>query len=324
MTGVITDLVPLLDPEIAPLFEKVPAVDYAAVTDWDAARATRFVEPMDSTDTVSITNVTVQGMSRDRTHDPVARVYAPKNSPSPHTLLWIHGGGFIGGHINDNDRICISFVESVGCNVVAAAYRLAPEHTFPAATDDCYAVLKWIGSGPDILGGEPEKTAVAGGSAGGCLAASMALMARDLDGPSLCHQILVFPVLDDRLTTHSARVIDDPRTWSRTKALFSWQAYLGKAYGADVSPYAAPARADDLSGLPPASVFVEELDLLRDEAVEYATRLTAAGVRTALNVYPGTHHGHTGLAPKAAVSRRTTRDILEAIQKAFAPTRAST
>ena len=142
-------------------------------------------------------------------------------------------------------------------------------------------------------------------------------MARDLNGPELCHQILVFPVLDDRLDTHSAQVIDDPRTWSRTKALFSWQAYLGDAYGREVSPYAAPARAESLNRLPPASIFVEEMDLLRDEAVEYASRLTRSNVRTGLTIYPGTHHGHTGLAPKAQVSLKTGRDITAAIKTAF-------
>ncbi len=317
MSERITNLTPYLDPEIAPLFDKLPAVDYAAVTDWEAARATLRVEPQPESATVAIENVEVPPFPEEEPHAPMARVYTPKRGPSANTLFWIHGGGFLGGHINDNDSICMNFVDTVGCNVVAASYRLAPEHKFPAAPNDCYATLSWIGSGPEILGGKPERIAVAGGSAGGCLAAAMALMARDLSGPKLCHQILVFPVLDDRLDSHSATIIDDPRTWSRTKSLFSWHAYLGADAGEPVSPYAAPARATSLRGLPPASIFVEEMDLLRDEAVEYATRLTHSNVRTGLTIYPGTHHGHTGLAPEARVSLQTARDITAAIKSAF-------
>lgn len=317
MTEIITNLTPHLDPEIAPLFDRLPTVDYATVTDWAAARATRHIEPLPGSDTVVIEDVQVPGYPDESAHTPTARVYLAKGGPSADTLLWIHGGGFLGGHINENDRVCMNLVETIGCNVVAAAYRLAPEHTFPAAPHDCYATLRWIGGDPELLGGKPNQIAVAGGSAGGCLAAAMALMARDLGGPPLCHQLLVFPVLDDRLQTPSARVIDDPRTWSRTKALFSWQAYLGSDYGGEVSPYAAPARATDLKGLPSATIFVEELDLLRDEAVEYANRLTLSHVRTGLTIYPGTHHGHTGLAPNARVSQRTVRDISAAIKAAF-------
>ncbi len=317
MSEVITNLTPYLDPEIAPLFDQLPTVDYAAVTDWSAARATRHVGPQSSSATVSIRDVQVAPYPDGSDHTPTARVYTAKSGLSKNTLLWIHGGGFIGGHINENDRVCMNLVDTIGCNVVAAAYRLAPEHKFPAAPHDCYATLLWIGSGPAELGGKPEQLAVAGGSAGGCLAAVMAQMARDLDGPELCHQILVFPVLDDRLETRSAQLIDDPRTWSRTKALFSWRVYLGEDFKGEVSPYAAPARAADLGGLPPATIFVEEMDLLRDEAVDYATRLTRSNVRTGLIVYPGTHHGHIGLAPMAQVSQRTGRDISAAIKTAF-------
>lgn len=317
MSDVISDLTPLLDPEIAPLFAKQDAVDYATVSDWPKARATRYVEPRPSSESVHIENVTVPAYPATEAHQPTVRVYRPASGPAENTLLWIHGGGFVGGHVNENDVMCMTLVDAIGCNVVAAAYRLAPEHQYPAATNDCYAALQWLGGGPAKLGGVPRRLAVAGGSAGGCLAAAMALMARDLGGPALCHQILVFPVLDDRLETRSARVIEDQRTWSRTKALFGWKAYLGDNYGGAVSAYAAPARAESLEGLPAATIFVEELDLLRDEAVDYANRLTQANVRAGLTIYPGTHHGHTGLAPHAQVSRRTSRDVVDAIKTAF-------
>ncbi|MEM8766950.1 MAG: alpha/beta hydrolase [Pseudomonadota bacterium] len=318
MSDVIRDLTPFLDPEIAPLFARQDAVDYAAVKDWPKARATRHVEPRPSSESVVIENVVVPAYPETEMHQAAVRAYLPASGAAENTLLWIHGGGFVGGHVNENDAMCMTLVDAVGCNLVAAAYRLAPEHPFPAATNDCFAALQWIGSGPALLGGVPQRLAVAGGSAGGCLAAAMALMARDLGGPELCHQILVFPVLDDRLETRSARVIEDQRTWSRKKASFGWKAYLGDDHGNnDVSPYAAPARAESLAGLPPATIFVEELDLLRDEAVDYANRLTAANVRAGLTIYPGTHHGHTGLAPQAQVSRRTSRDVVDAIKTAF-------
>lgn len=312
----IHDLTPHLDPELAGSLQGLPEVDYWNVEDWPALRAEADVPPTPAPAGMAIRNLRIPGLE---TGDPevAVRLYRPAAVTSENVLVWIHGGGFVRGNINSNDAMCISWAQDVGCNVVSVDYRLAPEHPFPAAPNDCFAALRWAASGPEEIGITPSRIAVGGASAGGCIAAGVALMARDRRGPELCYQLLVIPVLDDRLETPSSRTIHDPRTWNRRKAEAGWHYYLGGNTHGETSPYAAPARAAELAGLPPATVLVEEMDLLRDEGVGYANRLTAAGVRTDLIVYAGTFHGHATRAPEAAISKRLVRDRLEAVQKAF-------
>lgn len=312
----ITDLTKHLDPSLTDAFEKRPVVDWDDFESFDELRARMPVTPLESTDEVNIENLEIPGYESGG-YTPTIRVYKPASGTSEDTLIWIHGGGFVVGSVYDNDAMCVQLVKHVRCNVVSVDWRLAPEHPFPAGQNDCYAALLWVADNPQHLGPQQKKIVIGGGSAGGCLAASLALMARDLDGPVINHQILVIPVLDDRMQTRSAQTINDPRVWSRDKAIKAWQLYLGENHDGEVSPYAAPARATDLSRLPPASIFVEEMDLLRDEAVEYANHLTAADVRTSLTLYAGTSHGHMGLNPQAEISRRTNRDVQEAIKVAF-------
>ncbi len=312
----ITDLTPFLDEELAEALRRRPAVEWTEKADFDELRAAVKPPAMEEPDDVRISNISVPGYQAGNYEVPV-RIYSPKNAVNTNTLVWVHGGGFVSGSVNENDAMGVFIARRVGCNVVSVDYRLAPENPFPAGQNDCYGALLWVGSGPEQLGGRQSKIAVGGGSAGGCLAAALTLMARDLGGPEICHQFLVVPVLDDRLETRSAHLIQDPRVWNRKKAQKGWELYLGDAYGGDVSPYASPARAEDLTGLPPASIFVEEMDLLRDEAVEYANRLTASNVRTNLTVYAGTNHGHMNLLPTAQSSRKTARDFEEAVKLGF-------
>jgi acetyl esterase/lipase len=252
-------------------------------------------------------------------HDPrvKVRVYRPTAARSATVVLWIHGGGFTGGSVNGNDPLLIRWVLGAGCAAVSVDYRLAPEHRYPAATDDCYAALEWIAEAPRELGVTPMRIAVGGASAGGCLAAAVALMARDARGPALCHQFLVIPVLDDRYLTPSSTRITDPRVWNVANSRAGWRYYLGplheRVHEREVPAYAAPAREVNLAGLPPATIHVEEFDGLRDEAVDYANRLTLAGASTELVVYPGTFHGHFAFIPQAAISRRTARDMDEVV-----------
>ncbi len=312
----ITDLTPYLDPEIAQALQDRPAVDWTKNPDFDRIRKAMKPAPLEAPKGVTIANAMVPSFQEGK-HEVPVRIYTPEKAPSKNTLLWVHGGGFLFGSVEENDAMSVRLVKKVGCNVVSVDYRLAPENPFPAGQNDCYAALLWADKGPTELGGAQDRIAIGGGSAGGCLAAALALMARDLDGPAICHQFLVVPVLDNLLKTRSAHLIEDPRVWNRAKAKKGWELYLGGNNGEDVSPYASPARATDLTGLPPASIFVEEMDLLRDEAVEYANRLTASNVRTDLIVYAGTNHGHMNLAPTAEVSRRTARDFEEAVKGAF-------
>jgi acetyl esterase/lipase len=229
------------------------------------------------------------------------RIYdAPgRTDPAP-CLVYFHGGGFIAGDLDTEDVRCVRLANDVVCVVVSVDYRLAPQHPFPAAIDDCYAALLWTASMVENLGIDATRLGVGGPSAGGALAAAIALMARDRGGPALAFQLLVYPCLDDRAQTVSMRFVGTPIVDGGSIA-WLWNAYLGEDRS-NVSPYAAPARADELGGLPPAYVMTAELDPLRDEGIEYAMRLLHAGVSVELHQFAGAFHGFD-LLP-TALSRR--------------------
>jgi acetyl esterase len=193
-------------------------------------------------------------------------------------------------------------------------YRPAPEHRFPAALDDAYAVLNWTAEHAGKLGIDPARIAVGGHSAGAGLAAAVALRARDQQGPPICFQLLNQPQLDDRQETWSARHFTDTPWMTRDKLAATWRHYLGSA---PASPYAAPARAADLSGLPPAYIATAEFDPLRDEGIGYALRLLQAGVPVELHQWPGTFHGSQAIL-SAEVSQRQIAELGAALRRALA------
>jgi acetyl esterase/lipase len=249
---------------------------------------------------------------RVRTYRPAS---LPPNAP---VLYWIHGGGMVVGNVEMNDPYCADIAQELNVLVASVEYRLAPEHPFPSPIEDCYAGLCWLASSAGMLGMDRARVAIGGGSAGGGLAAAMALVARDRGDVDVCFQLLVYPMLDDRNTTRSSHAIVDSRVWNRASNLAGWDAYLaGEAGGDDVSPYAAPARATDLSGLPPAYINVGTMDLFVDEDIAYAQALLAANVPTELRVYPGAFHGSANLAPNAEISKRWRRDELSALDRAL-------
>ncbi|GGM72859.1 esterase [Lentzea pudingi] len=225
-------------------------------------------------------------------------VLRPTGSEGP-SVLHVHGGGMVAGTRRSDLHVLAEWVSELGVTLVSPEYRLAPEHPHPAPVRDCYRTLEWM----DRNGfGSPV---VAGTSAGGGLAAAVALMARDLGGPAIRGQLLMCPMLDDRCETPSSHQFLDGTTWVRSSNLTGWTALLGEARGGpDVSPHAAPARATDLSGLPPTYVDVGSVDVFRDEAVGYASRIWQAGGDAELHVWPGGCHGFDQLAPDALVSRR--------------------
>ena len=245
------------------------------------------------------------------------RVYTPSGSggrPLPGTL-YLHGGGFTVGDLDSEHSSAARVAAEAETVVVSVDYRLAPEHPFPAGLDDCYAALLWMTANADELGVDPDRLAVRGASAGGGLAAAVALLARDRSGPALCFQSLAIPELDDRLETPSMVDFVDTPMWNRSRAEQSWQQYLGRPPGgSDVSAYAAPARAVDLSRLPAAYISVCEFDPLRDEGIVYAQRLVQAGVHAELHLYPGTFHGSTQFA-EADVSKRMQADDIGALRR---------
>jgi acetyl esterase/lipase len=231
-------------------------------------------------------------------------------------IYWIHGGGMVMGCADLEDARCAVWAAAVDALVVSVDYRLAPEHPYPAPLDDCYAGLCWLAGSAAELGVDPARIAVGGASAGGGLAAGLALRARDGGGPAICHQHLVCPMLDDRHQTPSSHSITDTRVWNRGANLAAWDAYLPGAAGRpDVPIYAAPSRATDLAGLPPTYLPVGSLDLFVDEDIAYAQALLQAGVAVELHVYPGAFHGSNSFVADSALSRRWVADELAAARR---------
>jgi acetyl esterase/lipase len=242
-----------------------------------------------------------------RVHEPAER----STSPRP-ALLWVHGGGHVLGAASQDDPLLQDLVARTGCVAVAVEWRRAPEDPYPAAVHDAYAALVWMAADPGL---DPERLVVGGASSGGGAAAGLALLARDRAEVRLAGQVLVYPMLDDREITVSSHEVRDPRLWNDESNRLGWGAYLSGLDGQEVPPYAAPARSTDLSGLPTTWLATGELDLFRDEDIEYASRLLAAGVPTELHVYPGAVHGFDLFAPDAGVSRRYRRDRDEAFDR---------
>jgi acetyl esterase/lipase len=219
-------------------------------------------------------------------------------------IYHIHGGGMVAGSNRSGLLGFVVWIERLPMVIVSVEYRLAPEHPFPAQVEDSYAGLLWTAEHASELGIDPARLIVAGASAGGCLAAAVALLARDRGGPTLHGQLLQCPMLDDHNDTASTIQMSGLGIWDRTASDTAWRALLAGHWGKeDVSPYAAPARATDLRNLPPAFIDVGSAETFRDEAVQYASRIWRAGGRAELHVWPGAFHGSDGIVPRATVSR---------------------
>jgi acetyl esterase/lipase len=312
-----------LDPELRLVVEKLPTDRPLDLNDIPAARAkmNKMLTAMLAT-YPAVEGVTSQDRSAPGSQgDPAVRVrvYRPNDQPNKlPALFWIHGGGYVMGDIEQDDRLMRQLVNRIGCVAASVDYRLAPEHPFPAPVEDCYTGLKWLFAHADELGVEPSRIAIGGASGGGGPAAGLALLARDRGEVQVAFQLLIYPMIDDRNVTPASYAITDPRMWNRESNRLGWKAYLGRdGGGADVSPYAAAARAADLTNLPPAYIPVGALDLFVDENIEYAQRLIQAGVPTELHVYPGAFHGFDMLAPSAKVSKQFKADRDDALKRAL-------
>jgi acetyl esterase/lipase len=311
------------DPELAAAVALIAEVD---ISDLAAARAAQAAElaaaPAADESGVVVRDVLAPGLAQGAPKVPL-RVYrpaAPTTAGPPLPAVYaLHGGGFVLGSPQVDHDTHLRFCRELPAVVVAADYRLAPEHPYPAALDDCHAGLWWLAGNAAELGVDPARIGLWGDSAGAGLAAGLALLARDRGGPPIRCQHLQSPALDDRLTTPSARTFTDTPVWNRRNARLSWEAYLGPGVPGSpaVPPYAAPARATDLAGLPPACVAVMEFDPLRDEAVAYAEALRAAGVPVHLCLYRGTFHGAVGVT-HAAVAQRILADARDALRAGLA------
>jgi acetyl esterase len=218
------------------------------------------------------------------------RIYTPTGTRPSAGLVYFHGGGWVIGSIATHDNLCRSIANAAGCVVISADYRLAPEHPFPAATQDAYAVTGWVAENARALGIEPGRIAVGGDSAGGNLAAVTALMARDRGGPKLALQILLYPITDHDLNTSSYRDFADGPLLTRDAMAWFFKHYVPDGVLQD-DPYISPLRANDLQHLPPALVITAECDPLCDEGNAYARRLESSGVPVKSICYPGMIHG---------------------------------
>ena len=244
------------------------------------------------------------------------RLYRPSGvkGPGP-ALLWIHGGGYVIGHPGQDDELCRRYAQRLGATVVSVDYRLAPEHAYPTPLEDCYAALVWMAGLPTV---DAARVAIGGASAGGGLAAALALLARDRGDVALAAQLLVYPMLDDRTVGRDQPDNPGLRLWNRSSNKFGWSAYLGDA-DPDV---AVPARQTDLSGLPPAWMGVGTLDLFHDEDLAYAARLKEASVPCDIQIVKGAFHGFDGIVPKAEVSQAFFNSQCAMLRRVLAPAAA--
>lgn len=317
------DIDALLDPEVkaalagAPSFaltdELLPKVRAARAAEWDLV-------PL--SDEVERRSVTVPGP--EGAPDVVLRVHRARAATGAlPCVYWMHGGGLVVGGAQQDDQRFDRWCVRHGVVGVSVEYRLAPETPYPGPIEDCYAGLRWIASHADELGVDPSCIGIGGSSAGGGLAAALALVARDRGEVPLAFQLLIYPMIDDRMTTPSSAW--EVPIWPPASNRFGWDAYLrgvGGSGAADVPAYAAPARATDLSGLPEVLIIVGTMDGFVDEDIDYAQRLNQAGVPVELHVYPGAPHGFEVFAPDTAVARRARRDTNDWLGRVLAARRS--
>jgi acetyl esterase len=304
-----------VDPELAAVVPLIPNLSFT-----DLERSRRTLADMIAAFPIDLTGVRVEDRSipgPDGAPEVPVRIFTPTTpamEPRP-GVMDIHGGGFAVGTVALDDGPNADIARAVDSVVVSVDYRLAPETPFPGPVEDCYAALVWFVGHAAELGVDPDRIAVLGDSAGGGLAATTALLARDRGGPRLAMQVLLEPELDDRLDTASMRAGSDTVGWDNNQAVASWRHYLGDT---PATVYAAPARMVDLSGLPPTYLSVNELDCLRDEGLDYAKRLMIAGVSTELHCWPGAFHGFASLVPTAGIAVRAADGVHAALRRGLA------
>ena len=245
------------------------------------------------------------------------RVYRPSSETAPKPgLVYFHGGGFVLCDLDSHDATCRELAIGAECVVVSVDYRLAPEAKFPAAPEDCYSATCWTIDESSQLGIDASRVAVAGDSAGGNLAAVVALMSQERGGPSLVHQLLIYPVTENRFDTTSYETNGEGYFLSRDMMKWFWHQYLESETDGR-NPFASPLLAEEMAGLPSATVLTAEFDPLRDEGRAYAERLQKAGVTTQYNDYPGVFHGFFGMTAQIPRARQAVDDACAALRDAF-------
>jgi acetyl esterase len=246
------------------------------------------------------------------------RMYRPEgiDTSSAPLAMFFHGGGWVLCDLDSHDTICRAIANASGCVVVAVDYRLAPEHRFPIGVEDCYAATAWMASHSSTFGVDGRRMAVVGDSAGGNLAAAVALMARDRNGPAIALQVLLYPVIDHSDQTDSHRTIGDGYFLTSREVMYYWDQYLTKSEDGD-NPYASPRRAASHQHLPPALIIVPEYDPLRDEGEAYGRVLIEAGVPTTIHRVPGMFHGFLNFVTVLDAADEAKREVGAALRSAL-------
>ncbi|MFC8391434.1 alpha/beta hydrolase fold domain-containing protein [Streptomyces sp. NPDC057238] len=295
-----------MDPELAEALKAVP-MTHTGVFDLSDLEGTRagvraMAESIAATipDEPSVTAHEIQ-VPRAEGPDVPILLLRPRNAPGPlPVILWFHGGGQVLGFAAQDAPWLKPLCAALGCAIVSVDYRLAPETPAPGAAEDGYTAYRWISDNAADLGLDPARIGLAGQSGGGGIAAATALLIRDIGAATPLFQLLMYPMLDDRNTTDSSHEITDIGIWDRATNVLAWKSILGDRVGTDgVTSYCAASRATDLTGLPPTFIGVGELDLFRDENLDYAARLRAQGVPVELHLYPGAYHAFDLFAPRS-------------------------
>jgi acetyl esterase len=308
------------DPEIQDVLDEleefgVPDVDALSVAGARETTAEQLTVPPERMVPVA----SVRELSIPGPETPIRiRAYTPDGTPPFPVLVYYHGGGWVVGSLDTHAAICRALADAASCVVVSVDYRLAPEHPFPAAVEDCLAATQWTAANAALLDGDPDRVAIGGDSAGGNLAAAVAQAARDRGGPHLVHQLLIYPVTNHAFDTDSYAENAEGYGLTRAEMEWFWDHYLDSELDGR-NPYASPLRARTLDGLPPATVFSAGFDPLRDEGIAYAERLDRAGVDTRHYHYEGAIHGFFGMLvdPDLPQAREAVAEAATALRASF-------
>ncbi|GAA4562879.1 alpha/beta hydrolase [Planotetraspora kaengkrachanensis] len=311
---------PALDPELNDLLADMPLIPEVTPRILPQLRrmALTPIETLLDGRAVDRREVTVP--SSDGARIPMTVLTPADAGPGAPCVYWMHGGGMIMGDRFSQIDIPLEWLDLLRAVVVTVDYRLAPEAGGITAVEDCYQGLSWVADHADDLGIDPDRIVVAGASAGGGLAAGVALMARDRGTPAIAAQMLICPMLDHRnATTSSRQYAGEPGVWTRETNAFAWNAVLGDLTDDQVPGYLSPARAEDLSGLPMTYIDAGSAEVFRDEDVDYATRIWAAGGQAELHVWAGGFHGFDALFPDARLSTAARRTRTEWLARTVDP-----
>lgn len=306
----------LVDPELLPGLAMLPALTFTA-EGLPTIRQMMAMRPMPPAEDLGC-RVDRHLVPSSEGHEILVIVYRPHDlAGSAPAILHVHGGGYVIGSADTMSLACAALAIELNCLVASVDYRLAPETVHPGPVEDCYLALRWLHDEAGLLGVDATRIAITGESAGGGLAAALALVARDRGGPAICHQHLIYPMIDDRTSRTSAGPHTGHHVWTPESNVFGWSCLLGQPAGGEgVSAYAAAARAEDLSALPPTFIAVGALDLFVEEDIDYARRLNRAGVPTELHVYPGAYHGFD-MVGDATVTRQAHANSITALRRAL-------